>query len=829
MFSWLDIKYAVRLLHKRPIFTVTSVLIAAIGLGLTLYTYSLLSQLIFKPLTLDNDTPLIAIEGEFKESYAQGRPADPYHLNQISTQTELLQGMSLYTTGIRTINGLDNKLGTKKLNASLTQWNLFEVAGIQPILGRGFSPRDQFTGAESVAVIGYDVWQNMLSGNRDIIGTSIVVDGVVTQIIGVMPQGFALPATAQIWQPLAEKNLTPTKPSKYDSFWAVGRLKKGVSLTQFQQEMQVILQKHYQDLPQEFSWRASSPGGYIKAFHFKLTHDAIFQHYSVFIAMMLMVILILILTCINIGNLLLARVNEQIKDVAIRIALGIQKKRLVLQMLWESIFICCLGGLIAILIAGYGLEVTNNVLEQIFAINGEKPFWWQLSLSADAIIVLLVTIALMIFLTGFIPAWRALSGDFNAVLKDGTRGATGKKSGKINKLLVVCEIGLSCVVLVIATILLSTSYSAKNADYGIETQNRITATLLLPTASYPWNRGAPESKKKRYDFYYQLKDQLTQLPNVNSVGYFSAFPGTGGGTSHYETEGKPAEVFDENPVWNFEGVGLDSWHSVGMSIIKGRDFDFRDIDSKEESIIINESMAKDHFPNGDAIGQRIRSVRRGGKYSSWRTIIGIVSDSVHGSVMEKTSAKHTGYGVMNRWNTITHIAVHYTGSQSQATTSLLKEINNIDSDVAAYHIQSYDNLIAQPMMLVNAVNKIFLWCGLVALFLATTGIYAVTANSITLRSQEIATRRALGARDKQVFKLFMNQAAKQLCLGLTLGISLSLWIITQLTQSMIINHSSYFIGLVAMPIIIIIMVFIATYIPTRKIILMEPSEALHQR
>ena len=240
-------------------------------------------------------------------------------------------------------------------------------------------------------------------------------------------------------------------------------------------------------------------------------------------------------------------------------------------------------------------------------------------------------------------------------------------------------------------------------------------------------------------------------------------------------------------------------------------------------------MAKDHFPNGDAIGQRIRSVRRGGKYSSWRTIIGVVSDSVHGSVMEKTSAKHTGYGVMNRWNTITHIAVHYTGSQSQATTSLLKEINNIDSDVAAYHIQSYDNLIEQPMMLVNAVNKIFLWCGLVALFLATTGIYAVTANSITLRSQEIATRRALGARDKQVIKLFMNQAAQQLCLGLTLGIALSLWIITKLTQSMIINHSSYLIGLVAMPIIIIIMVLIATYIPTRKIILMEPSEALHQR
>jgi len=827
MSFWIDIKYAARLLLKKPVFTATSVLIVAIGLGLTIYAYALLNQLIFKPITLNGDTPIIAIEGEYKEAYGMGLGADTYHLNQISEETEQLQGMSLYMTGIRTISGLGNEVSARKFNVSFNQWNLFEVAGIQPVLGRGFNPKDQDTGAEPVIVLGYDVWQNYYSGKQGIIGANIQVNGVPTRIIGVMPESFALPAVAQIWVPLSVEMLTPTQASNNERLRAVGRLKPDISLAQFQQEMRVILQRHFQTLPQDFAWRASSPGGYIRAFPFKLTNDAVFHHYSVFVAMLIVVILILLLTCINIGNLLLARVNERIKEVAIRIALGIPRKRLVLQMLWESIFICSLGGLVAFFIAGWGIDITNSVFDQIFAVNGEKPFWWQLSLEMDAIMLLLVAIFFMILATGFVPAWRALSGDLNAVLRDGTRGALGKKAARASKMLVAAEIALSCVVLVIATMLLSTSYSAQNADYGVDTENRITATLRLPTGTYPWSGGSPEAKKKRYDFYYQLKDELERLPNVHSVAYFSSLPGTGGGSSHFEVQGKAAEVYTENPVWNFETASRGAWDAVDMKIIAGRDFDIRDIDSEETPIIINQSLARAHFPNGDAIGQRVRTVVENWQ-TEWRTIIGIVSDSVHGSVMQTTSALHTGYGLMDRMYWTVNITVHYRGSQLQAEATLLETINKIDAEVAAYHIQSYDNLIEQPMLLVNAVNKIFLWCGVVALFLAASGIYAVSANSITLRSQEIATRRALGSRNSQIIKLFLNQAGMQLLLGLSLGISLSLWVINQLSQSLIINGSSYIVGLVGIPSFIIIMVLVATYIPANRITKQEPSEALRQ-
>ncbi|WDD97433.1 FtsX-like permease family protein [Thalassomonas actiniarum] len=835
MSFWIDIKYAIRLLLKKPVFTTTSILIVAIGLALTLYTFSLLNQLIFKPLTFNGDSQLIAIEGEFAHTHGRGQSADPYHLNQISAESELLQGMSLYHTGVRTIAGLDKASGSRKVHLSYSQWNLFEVAGVQPILGRGFTPQDQDIGAESVIILSYGVWQNQFAGNKDIIGTTVEIEAMPKRVIGVMPEGFAFPAITQVWQIMRVSRFSPTQPSNSLGLKAVARLKQGISLTRFQQEMRDILQRHFQTLPQDFAWRLSSPGGYIRAFPFKLTNDAVFHHYPVFVAMLIVVLLILLLTCINLGNLLLVRVNERIKEVAIRISLGIPRKRLVLQMLWESIFICSLGGLTAFFLASWGVHITNNAFDQIFTVNGERPFWWQLSLDMDAIIVLLVAVVLMIVVTGFIPAWRALSGDLNAVLRDGTRGALGKKAGRANKLLVVTEISLSCVVLVVATMLLSTGYSAQNADYGVDTDNRITAAVHLAWGSYPWSGGSPEARKKRNDTYYRLKDELEQLPNIHSVAYFSSLPGTGGGSSHVEIQGKAAEVFNENPLWNFNVVSRDAWGAVGMKIIEGRNFDLRDLasDSRaladtESPVIINAAMARDLFPNGDAIGQRLRTVDGEGWQTEWRTVIGIVSDSIHGATMQSTSTQHSGYGLMDRRNWRMNIVMHYSGPQSQAEIALQQTINKLGADVTVYHMQSYDNLIEQPVMLVNAVNKIFLWCGLVALFLAASGIYAVAANSITLRNQEIATRRALGARNSQVIKLFLNQAGIQLLFGLALGISLSLWIVSQISQSIIINGNSYVIGLLGIPIFITAMVLTATYIPSSKIIKQEPSEGLRQ-
>ena len=572
----LDIKYAIRLLMKKPFFTLTAVVMVAIGMGLTVYTYTLLNQLIFSPLTLNGDSPIIAIEGEFREAHGRRQLADPYHLNQISEETTLLEGMSLYQSGIRTIRGKGNDASSRKVNLTYSQWNLFEVAGVQPILGRGFSPQDQYAGAESVVVLSYEVWQNQFAGDKNIVGRIVEIEAIPNKVIGVMPEGFAFPAVAQVWQNMYEQRMQPTEPSNRGGLHAIGRLKSGVNLEQFQHEMRGILQRHFESLPQEFDWRGTSAGGYIRAFPFKMTDETVHQHYAVFMAMLIVTLLILLMTCINVGNLLLARVNERRKDVAIRVALGVPQKRLVMQMLWESIVICLLGGVVALFLAELAAHASNQVFDQIFIANDNRPFWWVLDIDWQGKGVLIGTMLLMVFLTGMIPAWRALKGDVNNILRDGTRGALSKKAGRASKVLVMLEISLSCVVLVLATMLLSTSYSAQHADYGVDTENRLTASVRLAWGSYRWNRNSLEARKKRRDVYHRLKDELEALPNIQKVAYFSSLPGTGGGSSHFEIQGKAAQVFNENPVWNFEVVSEDPWASVGMRLIEGRGFDHRD-------------------------------------------------------------------------------------------------------------------------------------------------------------------------------------------------------------------------------------------------------------
>ena len=827
----LDIKYAARLLHKKPVFTVLTVFIVAIGLGLTLYTYSLLSNLVFKPLLLNKDTPIISIEAEFNQSHLFRIGIDPYDLLTIRNEMDSIDEIGVYQDRTSLIGNTQNNSVTRKYNSVNIEWNVFEFTGVKPIMGRVLMAEDHFEGAEPVIVLGYDIWQHYFMAQEDIVGSVILADAIPTRVVGIMPQGFAFPMTAQAWLPIKQTLLSPTDWSR-NGLFAYARLKKEVPFEVFQQELALLNKKVVKILPDNVRWRMDDFEGYLRAVPYKKAN--ITQFYSIFITMAVVVLLILLLACINVGNLLLARVNERFKEVAIRVALGVPRNRLILQMLLESIFICTIGGFLAILIAGWGLELSNTVFEQMYMATEQKPFWWQVSLDVDAIILLIVAVVAMIAITGFIPAWRALSGDFNAVLRDGTRGSQGKKAARASQILVISEILLSCVVLVIATILLSTSYSAGQADYGVDTNNRITATIELPVVDYPIREEEEfelADTLKRTAFYYQLKDTLEQMPNIEGVAFLSQLPGTGAGASYFEIEGRVAAVYNENPYSNNEVVSRDAWHAIGMRVIQGRDFNLDDISAEVDTIIINESISNDFFPDGDAIGQRVRRAFRNpdaDREGGWQTIVGVVSDTYHGSAMRTSSEQYSSYFMLDHigYSSI-DVAIHYNGSQAEAEKSLQHAINQVNNNATVYNMQSYDELISQPMILVSAISKVFLLCGVIAIFLAASGIYAVAANSISQRTQEIGVRRALGASDSKIMQLFMRKAVWQLVIGLSIGITMSLWVVNQMTDTMVINQGSYMVGLIAIPLLIIIMVLVATYVPTRKIVLMEPSDALH--
>ncbi|MCJ8270852.1 MAG: ABC transporter permease, partial [Psychrosphaera sp.] len=231
MSVYLDIKYAARILAKKPAFTVLSVLIVAVGLGLSLYTYSLLSSLVFKPLVLNGHGPIISIEAQFDYSNSQRTGIDPVDMLRISNEIDLFDGFGVYLeSGTTLISDLGKDAAAQKFNASRTQWNIFEFAGVQAIMGRGLQPQDHFEGAEPVIVLGFDTWHNAFLADKNIVGSMVRVEAVPTRVIGVMPQGFAFPAMAETWLPIAQRRLSPIeRQSIYDGNFAYARLKEGVS------------------------------------------------------------------------------------------------------------------------------------------------------------------------------------------------------------------------------------------------------------------------------------------------------------------------------------------------------------------------------------------------------------------------------------------------------------------------------------------------------------------------------------------------------------------------------------------------------------------------
>ena len=581
-------------------------------------------------------------------------------------------------------------------------------------------------------------------------------------------------------------------------------------------------------IEEEFRRRFPAPDKYLVAKPLK--QASIAQYYNIFIALFIVVFLILLLACINVSNLLLARVNERIKEVAIRMALGIPRKKLVLQMLWESVVICSIGGVLALLFAAYGIELTNKMFDETFAVSKERPFWWMLELDIQAIAILVASILVMVLITGFIPALKAISSDFNAAIRDGSRGSLSKKAATTGKVLVISEIVLSCVVLVLATVLLATGYYASQASYGVKTESRLTAQLQLPPDKYPvrWDTEHQyEDMVLRADTYYRIKESLESQSEFTNSAIMTQLPGRGEGTSYFEIEGRAAEIFEENPYSNNEGVLRESWRALDIEIIEGRDFDHRDGEEGMRSIIVNESIARDFFPEG-AVGKRVRRASRGVNENDWFTIVGVVSDTFHGSTMRASSANYNTYHAMGNWSGIrVYLAAHYTSTEAEAIAALNDAVAKIDPDVGIYHVQSYENLIKQPMMMLLNVSKIFLFCGLVAVALAASGIYAMAANNIIQRTQEIGVRRAVGASDKRVMLMFIGQASMQLLIGLSAGIALSLGLTWYMSSTIIINPESYGIALVGVPSMIIAMVLLATYIPTRAILRLEPSDALH--
>ena len=803
---WFDFKYAVRLLMKKPSFTALTVGVMACGLGLCVYMFTFINTTMFKPLNFANGERMVVMDREVNGVISNGGRVKYDYYKDIKAQNssfEMLGAMQNYTM---TISGGDTAVSYDTVAA---QPMMFDFTKVQPLQGRVFNSTDDIPGAAGVAVIGYDMWQNYFTGTKDILGHEFYVEGEKTQVIGVMPKGYLFPRAAQLWIPL---KLEETKYARGGGprLAVYGLLKAGVTREQANADMAQIVQRANTEYP-EFD---TGEGIVANTYMVSMMGNSIIP---IMIVMLIAVSFVLFLACSNVGNLLYARSNERAKETAIRVALGAPQSRLVMQMLWESLIICTLGGVFALLMAAYGLEVTNQIMPTF--LSGRAPFWWNIQLDASLVWFTIGLTLVTTFVTGILPARKIVHGDFNSVLRDGTRGAQSRTAKRVSQGLVIFEVALSIALLTAAIVMAFAVKLAINTDYGAKTTNMLTALISLPEKTY-------DTTAKRVQYFQTLQTELEQISGVTGVAVASRTPAQNASYRAVSIEGMELGENAIAPRANTINMMPGAFETFEYDLIQGRYFTAGDNASSENVIIVSQSFVDKHWPGDtNVLGKRVKWADV--ENAQWYRVIGVVGTVIHGQPFSDFKYRPSVYrSNLQVGSSYMAIATKTTDNANQLRKALLKAVDSVDGNVPAFRVKTIEAVVSRNTAGIEFVIQLFLIFGACATVLAGSGIYALMSNAITNRTQELGVRRALGSTDSQVVKMLMKQGIWQLAIGTVLGLPVA-FLFGNLIMGVIgVDSMAIYSIFAIIPGFIAAVVMLATYIPASRVTRLEPNVAL---
>lgn len=800
-----DLAYAWRLMLKKPAFSALTSVIMALGIGLSLFLYSFGNTLGYKPLPFVDGKAMVLIETVFNGNYYNGGSVHLHDYGLMKQQLKGLDEVGAYAERSFVLSGQGN---ARQLNGAKVEPGFFEFTRTAPVLGRTVTAADNKTGAAAVAVISFELWQQLFGGAPDVLQRTVKLDGQLTEIIGVMPKGFYFPRNADLWLPLQQD---PALISRADAetVSVMGRLQSGMDLDQLNQQLAQIMAAQAQRSPQT----NSQVSAYAETFPMQSVGVDTKPMLQIFNAV---AVLILLLACINVGNLLLSRANERAKETAIRAALGAPRARLMMQFMWESILICTTGLVFGLLIAAWGLTIADQVVP---GFTDEKPFfWWQFGLDQDTLLMALLAWFLTILCTGVYPAWRAVQTDMNTVLRDGTRGALGKKAGRQARALVISEVALSCIILIPAAVMVWSSYQAARADYGVKLEQILTARMILPQDKY-------QQAGQSQNFYHQLEQQLISSGQIDAVAIVSRLPGHNAPQESVQIEGVSYASAKDHPYAHSTVMSAGSAKALQIPVLEGRFFDFSDHANSLPVAVVTDSFARQHWPHQSALGKRLKLTES--EEGPWLTVIGVVPHLIHGQPFRPQAKTPVVIRPVSQTHlTWLSVALSYQGDVQQTVQLLDQTLLALDPEVAAFLQKTYQDKIRSNTAGVSFAANVFLLLGLVALLLAASGIYAVMANSISQRTQEIGVRRALGATDKNVMQYFLKQGGKQLAWGLGLGLVFSALPLMVISNLLATTAITLYALTIVFAFLISAVVLFATFLPTRQALQLEPNTAL---
>jgi len=802
-----DVRYGLRSLLKRPGFTAVAVITLALGIGANAAIFSVVNAVLLRPLQFREPERLAIVwEDASFVGFPRNTPA-PAVYSDWKNQAQSFEDMAATHESSRNLtgDGEPERVPTRRVTH-----NFFSLLGVQPLIGRGFLPEEDRPQANKVVVLSYPLWQSRYAGDPNILNRTILLNGEKHTVVGVMPAGFQwLESEERLFVPLAlNAEQLANRGSHY--LTVIARLKPGVSMVQAQSEMNAIMARMAKDHPEETANGAL--GAVVMPLHEQLAGDA----RRPLLVLLVAVAFVLLIACANIASLLLARAAGRRREIAVRTALGASRMRIVRQLLTESLLLSIFGGICGLVLAFWSFGFFKNLIPE-----GMKQST-TLGLDGKVLLFALGTSIVTGIVFGLIPALQGSRVDLNESLKQsGGRSGAGSAT-RLRSGMIVFEVAVSLVLLVGAVLLIQTLFQLFKQYSVLAPDKVLTMRTPLPLRKY-------DELGKRKAFYEDVLQRVEAIPGVVSAGYTTSIPlSWKGGTTGVFPEGLSEPVPGVSYDANHRQVTANYLQTMSIPLRQGRYFTAQDNQQGMPVAIVNETMAREYWPNGDAVGRRFK-LGDPSEDTPWYTVVGVVGDIRQmGIDVPVKGEMYLPYEQVVPYESYAprDLAIRTNGDPSSVVGAVRQAIRSVDADQPVSNVATMEEVLGREasqrrlgMILLSAF-------AVLALLLASLGIYGVLAYFVAQHRNEIGVRLALGATPARILLLVLRKGMALTLLGVVIGLAAS-FVFTRLMTSLLFGVKAIDpLTFAAVPLLLAFVALLACWIPARRAAKVDPMVAL---
>lgn len=803
-----ELRYGIRSLLKHPGFTAIAVITLTLGIGANTAMFSVINAVLLRPLPYQDPNSLVTIWEESPQRGMYQMPVSLANLRDWVDQNHVFEQISAYTFTNLNLTGAGEPTRLLTIRSSA---NLFPLVGAAPLLGRAFLPEEDKDGGNRVVILGHALWQSRFGSDPTIVGNSLTLNSQSYTVVGVMSSDFQFPVgfgylgkvlnePVDLYVPIAATSRELTRGNY--SFFAIGRLKPGVTIDQARAEMTTIEGRLEQQYPE------GNTGIGISLI--PTQEQTVKEIRPALLVLLGAVALLLLIACANIANLLLARAASRQKEIAIRTALGASRLRVFRLLLTESLILSLAGGFLGLLLAFWGTAALMALAPD------NIPRLNEVGVDARVFGFTLAVSLVSGILFGLIPAHHASKPDLNEALKEGSRGSMGSAAGKRTRsVLVAVEVALSLVLLIGAGLMIKSFLRLQQMNLGFDPDNILAVNLTLSRSKYPEDR-------QQAAFFQEAIERLQALTGVKSAGATTGLPLTlSVSGSDFRIEGRPEPEAGKEMIINTRSVSPGYFRTLGIALIKGRDFSDRDKSDAPKAAIINNDLARTYFSNEDPIGKRITF----DDGQSWISIVGIIGD-VKQLGLDSSAKPEVYFPYLQVAAPSMSLVVRSASNPLSLAAAVKSQIQMIDKDLPIDDAKTMQQLLAESTS-GRRFNMLLLtvFAG-VALVLAIVGIYGVMSYTVTQRTHEIGIRVAVGAQPRDVFRMVIGQGMMLAMIGIAFGL-VGAFGLTRLMTTMLFGvEPTDPATFVSIAVLLTGVGLVACYLPARRATKVDPLLAL---